>query len=163
MLFFQWHLSGGALEGAPRDTFSASPKSYTSWSLLEFAKGPRPAPCGYVHGHKKQSSKPSASCTERICESPNFFKLFCPQLSWAWGLGIFYCWSQPARSFSSLRWSSRPGKTITGKPPNHKPTSWCQTKDVTVRVSHRFWQVSSGEQRPSLAVKEIKVTRFIKE
>lgn len=71
-----------------------------------------------------------------ICESHNFFKLHSPQLPWALRLGISYCLSPPARSSSGWRWCSQPGKTITGKSPNHKPTNWCQTKDVTVSQSH---------------------------
>ena len=97
--------------------------------------------------HKKQFREQSVSFTEHLGK-PQFFQKKHSQLSWALRLGVFYCLSQPAKRFPSLRWCSLPGNTITGNPPNHKPTNGWQTKNVTVSMSYGFWQVLLGEGQP---------------
>ena len=153
-----WGEPGWVIHGA----FPESLKSYTTWLLLTLTKC-----CGQpwvtmlmATKKKKKFRKQAASCTEHLWKPQLFHKLHSFQLSWASRLGVFYCLSQPARIFLSLRWYSLPGKTITGKSPNHKPTNWCQTKDVTV-----VWIMGSGRSymKNSLAVKEIKFALFIKE
>lgn len=109
-------------------------------AAADFAKMRWPAQSDHDNGHKKQFREQSASFAKHLWKPQPFHKLHSPQLSWALRLRVFYCLSPPGCSL--------PGKTITGKSPNHKPTNWCQTKDVTVSISHGFWQVLLGEEQP---------------
>lgn len=141
-------VSSGEPGQVTNDAFPESLKSYTTWLLLTL-----PTCSGLPRGTmlmatRKQFGEQVASCTEHLWKPQLFHKLHSLPLSWALGLGVFYCLSQPASIFPSWRWCSLPGKTITGKSPNHKPTKWCQTKDVTVSMNYGFWQVLLGEEQP---------------
>lgn len=95
----------------------------------------------FLMAHKKQFREQSISFIEHLWKPQLFHKLRSLQQSWTLGLGFQLLEPASKKIFPSLRWYSLSGKTIIGKSPNHKPTNWCQTKDVTVSMSYGFWQV----------------------